>query len=227
MRHRSWLGALLLTVPVLAITSCSNDPSLTSIVIFPSGYTALLGPCGQAQVQANFTATGYYTHPGHQPISKDITNKVTWKSFDTQLVAIDSTGLASVTTCATPGSTFQSSTPISASAPGFHGLVIAYATFDEVEPTSTTTGNARTLTLTPETANGTVRFTAVGKSAEGAVVALKNQPVWYSTDNQVATIDKESGAVAMLASGRTTITAVYTNPDGSTAIGVLHYNVAR
>ncbi len=59
------------------------------------------------------------------------------------------------------------------------------------------------------------------------MVPLKNQPIWYSTDNQVATIDKVSGAVSTLASGRTTITAVYTNPDGSTAVGVLHYNVAR
>lgn len=229
MRYRPLLSALVLICIVAPLTSCTS-PSLTSIVIAPTAYTAELGPCGTPQVVANFTAMGYYTHPGHEPTTKDITNQVTWYSYDTQLVTISSSGVASVTTCATPGSTFEASVQISATAPGFHGEVASYATFSEVQPATSSLGTVKSLVITRSSqavsSHGTVQFTAMGKTAEGSLVRLAAQPSWTSTDNQVATIDRANGSATTLGEGKSTIVAVFTNPDGTTAIGTTHLDVA-
>jgi hypothetical protein len=226
MRDRSCLGALLLMGIVVPLTSCGVSPALTSITIVPSSITALLGPCGGPQVVANFTATGNYTRPGHAAVTKDITDQVTWYSYDTQLVVVSSGGVASVTTCATPGSTFQSSTQIRASAPGFHGDIIGYATFAETEPPPATGASQDITSLSLERSfhtgialNDSVQFTAVGKTADGRVVELQKQPTWISSNPQSVTIDTATGLAQVIGPDRATMVAVYTNPDGTNAIG--------
>jgi len=228
MRDRLSLGALLLIGLVMPLTSCSDNPSLTSIVISPNTYTAELGPCGSEQVQANYTATGYYTRPGHTAITKDLTDSVTWYSFDVQLVTVSSTGVAQVVTCATPGSTFQSSTQISASANGFHGDIIAYATFDEAEPPAATPSDITSLTVerAASSQNGAVQFTAIGKTANGTVVNLEHQPTWNSSNPQAVSIDAHTGVANVLGSDKATVLAFYKNPDGVTATGVASLNTA-
>ena len=64
------------------------------------------------------------------------------------------------------------------------------------------------------------------KMADGTMFKLTGQPKWTSTDNEVATIDEATGLVSTLGAGRSTIVAVYTNPDGTTAVGVTHLFVA-
>jgi hypothetical protein len=145
MSGRSCLKALLLAGIFLPLTSCINDnPSLTSIVIMPNGVTAALGTCGYPQVVTGLKAIGHYSHPGHADITKDITDEVTWYSFNTGMVAfLDPTnnpGVATVTTCAdptVPGNIYT--TLITASAPGFHGLVTGEITFGVQEPPKPTT----------------------------------------------------------------------------------------
>jgi hypothetical protein len=222
MRDRSLLGALLMLAAVIPITSCSTDPSLTSITLTPNGYNALLGPCGTQQVVANFTAMGSYTRPNHATVTKDITNSVTWYSYDTQLVTMSPTGVMSVVTCATPGSTFQASTLISASAQGFHGLISTTATIGLVEPTVKTSVVSLSIVKTSGTI-GSAQYVAVGKTADGTLVPLANRATWVSSNPQVVRMNGETGFARAIGAGHATVTATYANPDGSTAVGTTEF----
>ncbi|WP_348264869.1 Ig-like domain-containing protein [Telmatobacter sp. DSM 110680] len=217
MRDRSLFGALLLLAAVVPLTSCSTDPGLTSITLTPNGYSALLGPCGTQQVVANFTAMGSYTRPGHATVTKDITDSVTWYSYDTQLVTMSPTGVMSVVTCANPGSTFQASTIISASAQGFHGLISQTATVSLVEPPVTPAVVSLSIVKTSGTI-GSAQYVAVGKTADGTLVPVANHVTW-TTDNPQAVRMSGTGFARAIAAGHATVTATYANPDGTTATG--------
>ena len=217
MRNRSLFGALLTLAAIIPLTSCSTDPGLTSITLTPTGYSALLGLCGTQQVVASFTAMGTYTRPNHAPVTKDITNSVTWFSYDTQLVTMSSTGVMSVVTCATPGSTYQASTIISASAQGFHGLITKTATVSLVEPPVTPAVVSLSIVKTAGTI-GSAQYVAVGNAADGTLVPLANHVTWVS-DNPQAVKLSATGFARAIASGHATVTATYTNSDGSTATG--------
>jgi hypothetical protein len=215
MRHRFIFGALLLACSVVPLTSCTNDVPLTSITINPGSVTTSM----TEGLQVHFTAIGSYTRAGHTPITKDITNEVTWSTAFPQFVTIASTGVATVT-----GYGYGDGN-IYASAPGFHGDIVGSATFTIQQPT--TTGAITSLSIVQHAlSNGTVQFTAMGKTNDGRLVQLEGQPRWTATDNLVATIDQASGLATTIGRGRSTITAVYTNPDGTTAVGVTHLDVA-
>lgn len=219
MRVRSsWVGAMLLGGALIPLTSCSVNPSLTSITVNP----AAVSTSQTTGLYVDFTAIGSYTRPGHTAVTKDITDQVTWTSSFPQFVAMNSTtGVATVT-----GYGFGVGS-VYAAAPGFHGDVVGTATFTIVQPT--TTGAVKTLSLVPagKDASGAVQFKAIGKTGDGASIDVTSQTSWVSTDNEVATIDKASGLVSTLAPGRTTITAVYRNPDGTTALGKTYFNITR
>jgi Big-like domain-containing protein len=216
MRYRSSLGALFLTGVLLPVTSCSSNPELTSITVNPATVTTSMS----AGLYVNFTAIGYYTHPGHTAVTQDITDQAVWSSSFPQFVTINATnGVATVT-----GYGYGIGA-IYASAPGFHGDVVGSSAFT-ISPPTAPSGGAQTLALVPsKSADGAVRFTAIGRTEDGKTVQLAGQPEWVSTDNMVATIDKATGLLTTIGSGRTTITAVYTNPDGTTAIGKTYFNV--
>jgi hypothetical protein len=222
MRDRSLFRALLMLAAVIPFTSCSTNPSLTSITLTPSGYNALLGPCGTEQVVANFTAMGAYNRPGHATVTRDITDSVTWYSYDTQLVTMSSTGVMSVVTCATPGSTFQASTLISASAQGFHGLISATASVALVEPTTTPAVVSLSIVKTSGTI-GSAQYVAVGKTADGTLVPLANRATWVSDNPQVVRMNGQTGFARAIAAGHATLTATYTNADGSKAVGTTEF----
>lgn len=220
MRDRSLLGALLLAaIAVVPITSCTTTASLTAIAVSPTAVTAT----PSFGLQNQFTAIGTYSRPGHAAITKDITNQVNWASATPQMVTVDQTGLATVT-----GAVIGNTT-ISASAQGFHGIIVGSATFTVQNPTTTggVTGLAIGTSLRSlPTVGSTVQFTALGKTANGATAKLSGEPVWTSTDSEVATIDKATGVLTTLGGGHTTVIATYTNPDGTTAVGVTHLLVA-
>jgi hypothetical protein len=228
MRNRS-LGALLLLGAVVPFTSCAVDPALTSIQIVPSTTTALLGPCGTVQVQSQLTAIGSYTRPNHAAVTRDITSKVTWKSFDTQLLTIDpATGLATVTSCANPGSTFNANILISASAQGFHGIIIGYANFIEQEPVAPKTGVVTSLTVTrlsgeSSALNGVAKFLAVGKTEDGTLVPLNGKVQWSSSNPQAVRVDASTGVARAMTAGKATVTATYVGNDGSSAVGTVEF----
>lgn len=213
MRDRSFLGALLLLGSLMPLTSCTVTPALTSIVVSPSSLSATAGVTWQ------FTAIGYYTRPNHAPVTKDITNEVTWSSSSAQMVTVSSTGFATVT-----GISYGNTT-ITAKENGFHGIIVGTADVTVPKPTTTNAVTAITIrkTISPD---GTVQFTAVGKDANGAPVELTSQPKWTSSDSEVASIDAANGTARSLGAGKTTIIAVYTNPDGTNAVGTTSWNIA-
>ncbi|HEY1578721.1 MAG TPA: Ig-like domain-containing protein [Terracidiphilus sp.] len=224
MRYRSLFGALMMA-SMIPFTSCTSSPGLTSITLTPTGYSALLGPCGTQQVVANFTAMGSYNRPGHATITRDITNSVTWYSYDTQLVTMSESGVMSVVTCANPGSTFKASTIISAGAQGFHGLIQTTATIDLVEPSASTTIARHVVSLSVVKLSNSIissKFVAVGKAQDGTLVPLGNSVVWSSSNPQAVRVDA-TGVARAMTSGSATVTATYTAPDGSTAVGTASF----
>lgn len=225
MRNRS-LGALLLLGAMVPFTSCAVDPGLTSITLTPTGYSALLGQCGTQQVVANFTAMGNYSRPNHATVTRDITDSVTWYSYDTQLVTMSSTGVMSVVTCADPAAKdFKASTIISASKQGFHGLIQTTATIDLVQPTTTTAATAHVVSLSIFKVSGSIgsaKYVAVGRSANGTLIPLGNNVTWSSSNPQAVRIDA-SGAARAMASGKATLTATYNGNDGNSAVGSVEF----
>ncbi|MFY9854699.1 MAG: hypothetical protein WAK26_12565 [Terracidiphilus sp.] len=145
MRGRFCLGVLLFAGILLPITSCSTGPSLTSIVISPSSVTVTLVPSGIPQGYNQFTAIGYYTHPGHAAQTQDITNQVTWTSSGTQVATICTStssstctpGLATATGYSSNGVAWTGITNITASMSGFGGVIVSNeATFTVTAPTT-------------------------------------------------------------------------------------------
>ena len=66
-----------------SLSSCGRDRQLVTITIQPASAT-FLSPNAGGQIQ--FTAIGSYIHP---PISKDITNEVTWKTNVSQIINLN------------------------------------------------------------------------------------------------------------------------------------------
>lgn len=216
MRHRSLLGVLLLVGLTLPLTSCSVDPALTSITIIPSSMTF-----GGAGLTAQLTAIGSYTRPGHAAVTKDITDSVTWQSSSAGCVTVSSTGLI------TSGVDICSNIVVTAAAPGFHGDIIGQMTVNVTAPPATTAVTSLRFTQAPQfgVVGNTAQFSVMGVTANGALVKLQGTPTFTTTDNLVASVNKATGLVSIRGTGETTIVATYTNPDGTTAVGVTHMRV--
>lgn len=87
------LGALAISALVIATLSCARDQQLESIEIQPTSETfgaSNIPVPSDAGLTVQLRALGHYVHP---PVTKDITNQVTWASNDTQMVTVNSTGL--------------------------------------------------------------------------------------------------------------------------------------
>jgi hypothetical protein len=98
--NRKWLAIAALTIAaisLLSFASCGDKQELVSIAVQPgtetigSSSVPIIADTG-AQVQ--LTALGSYIHP---PVTKDITNEVTWASNTTQMFTVSSTGLLTAT----------------------------------------------------------------------------------------------------------------------------------
>jgi hypothetical protein len=89
--------ALLLAASLINTVSCAHDQQLVSISVVPSAVTvgATTVPVSEdAGASVQMRALGSYIHP---PVTKDITNEVTWASDAVQLFTITSTGLLAAT----------------------------------------------------------------------------------------------------------------------------------
>lgn len=95
-----WLSisALMVVAGVLlTLSSCGRDQELVSIQVQPSVETfgaSNIPVQNNAGSQVQLRALGTYIHP---PVTKDITNEVTWNSNDTQMMTVSSTGLLTAT----------------------------------------------------------------------------------------------------------------------------------
>jgi hypothetical protein len=223
MRDRSLLGALLILGLMIPLTSCNDSPSLTSISVTPTTVTF-----GGAGLHSQLTAIGSYTHPNHAPTTVDITDQVTWTSSSTDCVTVNSTGLI------TSGINNCSDILVSATAPGFHGVITGSMTVNVNQPSSggggagssdITSINIIPATATVSTLNQTTQFIAIGSTAGGVSVDLTNFVTWTSSNASVASITA-SGLATAFQSGSTTISAVFQNTDGTAGSGTAVFTVA-
>ena len=99
MNRKWWSVVVLVAVAglLLGVESCGRDQQLVSIQIEPavetfgSSTTPVFENAGS---QVQLRALGTYIHP---PVTKDITNQVTWSSNTPQMITVDATGLVTAT----------------------------------------------------------------------------------------------------------------------------------
>jgi len=89
--------ALLLAASLATTLSCGHDQQLVSISIVPGTETfgdATIPVSDDAGLAVQLRALGQYIHP---PVTKDITDQVTWSSNTPDMVTVNSTGLITAT----------------------------------------------------------------------------------------------------------------------------------
>ena len=98
--NRKWFSIIALIAAafsLLNISSCGDPQELVGITVQPGSVTfgaSNIPVPEDAGLTTQLTALGSYLHP---PVTKDITDKVTWASSDNQEVTVSSTGLITVT----------------------------------------------------------------------------------------------------------------------------------
>jgi hypothetical protein len=91
------VGLVAASVLLVNLSSCGRDTQLSGIAIQPPMETfgATNIPVSQdAGLSVQLRALGSYIQP---PVTKDITNQVTWASNDTQMVTVSPSGLLTAT----------------------------------------------------------------------------------------------------------------------------------
>jgi len=94
---RKWLHLTLVCAAAFLIPSCGHEQQLVSIAIEPSTETfgdAKTPVILDKGLNVQLRALGSYIHP---PVTKDITNQVTWSSNTPQMVTVNSIGLITAT----------------------------------------------------------------------------------------------------------------------------------
>jgi Bacterial Ig-like domain (group 2) len=89
--------ALVLAASLASILSCGHDQQLVNISIVPGTETfgdSTVPVSDDAGLSVQLRALGQYIHP---PVTKDITDQVTWGSNTPDMVTVDSTGLITAT----------------------------------------------------------------------------------------------------------------------------------
>jgi hypothetical protein len=82
---------------LLSLSSCGHDQELTAITVQPATETfgaSNIPVPADAGLNVKLRAFGSYIHP---PVTKDITNQVTWSSNTPQMVTVDATGTITAT----------------------------------------------------------------------------------------------------------------------------------
>jgi List-Bact-rpt repeat protein len=116
-----WFSLVVLMVAVallLVFSSCGHGQELVSIAVQPASETfgaSNIPVMDNAGSSVQLRALGSYIHP---PVTKDITNKVTWASNDTQMFSVSSTGLLTATGLACGGSLVSATVTTNSSAGG-------------------------------------------------------------------------------------------------------------
>jgi hypothetical protein len=119
--NRKWFSIaalMIVAISLLSVSSCGDPQELVSIQIEPGSETF-----GQADIpviqdkglQAQLTALGTYIHP---PVTKDITNQVTWASNETQIMTVTPGGLITATGAVCGGALITATVQTNADASG-------------------------------------------------------------------------------------------------------------
>lgn len=172
-----------------------SAPTLSSISISPSAPSVAAGNSQQ------LTATGHYS----DSTTKDMTSSATWKSSDTTIATVSSTGLATslkqgtVTLTATSGSV-SGTVSLAVSAPALASISIT--------PTGPNLGKGQNQKLT-------VNGVYTDKSTQDVTA----QATWQSSDATIAAVDA-TGMVAACAVGQASISATVGQLNASVSVTV-------
>ena len=168
---RKLLGGVLLILlasVLLSVVSCGRDQELVSIQIQPNTETfgsSTTPVSDDAGLQVQLRALGSYIHP---PVTKDITNEVTWNSNTPQMVTVNTTGLIAATGQACGGTLVSATVNTNNSAGGISSsgaIVTGYMTANVVCYTGTGGGSGNpAVTLTFQSGSGTVTSSPLGLS---------------------------------------------------------------
>jgi len=158
-----WLSMAVLVAAagmLLGLNSCGHDQRLVSIAIQPTvenvGATNIPVP-DDAGFQVQLRALGTYIHP---PVTKDITNQVTWASNTIQMFTVNSTGLLNTTGEACGGTLVSATANTNTSDGGLSSsgaVVTGYMTANVICYTGSGAGAGPAVTVTfAGTGSGTV-----------------------------------------------------------------------
>ena len=197
-RFRCALLALVLAAFMVSALSCGRDQQLVSIEIQPGVETVGTNTtpvAADAGPVVQLRALGTYIHP---PVTKDITNQVTWASNTTDMFTVSATGFLTATgeSC---GGTLVSATVTTNTSAGeissSGAIVTGYMTANVVCPTGTGggTGNPALGLTFQGTGTGNVTSSPLGLSCaspapcitqvfpSGTPVTLTGMPTGTST----------------------------------------------
>ena len=212
--------ALFFAALALPLAGCTSS-QIDSLQVTPNTLTMGIG------AQAQLTATAITDHGNKSPSTQNVTDTVTWSTASIDVATVSSTG---VVTATGPG-VIQ----ITASTNGFTGLISAAATVT-VPNSSTGTGTGPTnsdiksLTVIPgsqsvEAPGDEATFIAIGTTASGASVSMEGLAIWTSSSTEIANINPQTGVATAVSQGTATITAQFTNTDGTVATGTATFTV--
>jgi hypothetical protein len=147
MNGKWWSIAVLLAVAgmLLGVNSCGHSQQLVSIQVQPPVETigASTTPVDEdAGAQVQLRALGTYIHP---PVTKDITDQVTWVSNTPQMFTVNSSGLLTATGGSCGGTLVSATLTTNTSSGGLGSsgaVVTGYMTANVVCFTSTSGGGA-------------------------------------------------------------------------------------
>jgi hypothetical protein len=94
---RKWFRLTIVCEVLVFLASCGHDQQLVSISVQPTTETfgaANVPVSADAGLNVQLRAYGSYIHP---PVTKDITNQVTWASNTPDMVTVNSTGVLTAT----------------------------------------------------------------------------------------------------------------------------------
>lgn len=179
--NRKWFGIAVLVmgaISLLNVASCGDPSELVSISIAPSVETfgaSNIPVSADAGAQVQLRALGTYVHP---PVTKDITDQVTWSSNTPQMVTVNSTGMITVTGDSCGGTLISATVQTNADASGLSSsgaIVTGYMTVNVVCFVSSSGGSGGgEPTLTLDFAGGGAGF--VTSSPPGLAVSAMTFP---------------------------------------------------
>jgi hypothetical protein len=214
----SVFSVFCIAIGLLNLASCGHDQQLTSITIQPNTY--IFGAANipvnlDAGLTVQLRALGTYIHP---PVTKDLTNQVTWASNTPNMVTVNSTGLATATGNECGGTLISATvTTNNAGSVGSTGAIITgFMTANVV--CFTGTGQALTVVFAGA-GTGTVTSVPPGLSCastcstalpNGATIVLTATPTAGSTFGGWSGCDTVSGQVCTISNISTSRTATVT-----------------
>jgi hypothetical protein len=162
-----FIALAIVAAALFSLSSCAHSQELVSITVQPGTETvgAADVPVPQdAGFQVQLQAVGTYIHP---PVTKDITNQVTWASNDTGMFTVNSSGMLTATGLQCGGSLVSATLVTNSSAGGVSSsgaAVIGYMNADVVCYTGSGSGigPAVTVTFGSTSGSGTVSSSPSG-----------------------------------------------------------------